>query len=181
MRSLRTQAVPERYVIFSHGKDGEPWSRKISGMAEIARAEGYRADSLDYRGLNTPRERITKLVEHCQKLPGELVLVGSSLGGYIAVAAASLLHARGLFLLAPALLMSELPPLRKGVIDCPTTIVHGWRDEVVPPAQSVEFAREYKATLHLLDSDHRMYDQLQTINYYFENFLIAIDLRFGYR
>ncbi len=173
--------MPERYVIFSHGKDGEPWSRKISGMAEIARAEGYRADSLDYRGLNTPRERITKLVEHCQKLPGELVLVGSSLGGYIAVAAASLLHARGLFLLAPALLLDELPPLRQGLIDCPTTIVHGWRDTVVPPEQSVEFARQYKATLHLLDSDHRMYDQLQTINYYFENFLIAIDLRLGYR
>ena len=109
--------MPERYVIFSHGKDGEPWSRKISGMAEIARAEGYRADSLDYRGLNTPRERITKLVEHCQKLPGELVLVGSSLGGYIAVAAASLLHARGLFLLAPALLLDELPPLRQKLID----------------------------------------------------------------
>jgi pimeloyl-ACP methyl ester carboxylesterase len=173
--------VPERYVIFSHGKDGEPWSRKISGMAEIARAEGYRADSLDYRGLNTPRERVTKLVEHCHKLPGELVLVGSSLGGYVAVAAASLLHARGLFLLAPALLMSELPPLRQGLIDCPTTIVHGWRDEVVPPEQSVEFARQYKATLHLLDSDHRMYDQLQNINYFFEHFLIAIDLRYGYR
>jgi pimeloyl-ACP methyl ester carboxylesterase len=173
--------VPERYVIFSHGKDGEPWSRKISGMSEIARAEGYRADSLDYRGLDTPRERITKLVEHCQKLPGELVLVGSSLGGYIAAAAASLLHARGLFLLAPALLLDELPPLRKGLIDCPTTIVHGWRDTVVPPEQSVEFARQYRATLHLLDSDHRMYDQLQTINYYFENFLIAIDLRLGYR
>lgn len=173
--------MPERYVIFSHGKDGEPWSRKISGMAEIARAEGYRADSLDYRGLNTPRERITKLVEHCQKLPGELVLVGSSLGGYIAVSAASLLHARGLFLLAPALLLDELPPLRQGLIDCPTTIVHGWRDTVVPPEHSVEFARQYKATLHLLDSDHRMYDQLQTVNYYFEHFLIAIDLRLGYR
>jgi pimeloyl-ACP methyl ester carboxylesterase len=173
--------VPERYVIFSHGKDGEPWSRKISAMAEIARAEGYKADSLDYRGLNTPRERITKLVEHCQKLPGELVLVGSSLGGYIAVTAASLLHARGLFLLAPALLMSELPPLRQGLIDCPTTIIHGWRDTVVPPEQSVEFARQYKATLHLLDSDHRLYDQLQTINYFFEHFLIAIDLRLGYR
>ena len=109
------------------------------------------------------------------------MLVGSSLGGYIAVVAASLLHARGLFLLAPALLLSELPPLRQGVIDCPTTIVHGWRDTVVPPEQSVEFARQYKATLHLLDSDHRMYDQLQTINYYFEHFLIAIDLRLGYR
>ena len=173
--------MPERYVIFSHGKDGEPWSRKISGMAEIARTEGYRADSLDYRGLNTAHERVTKLVEHCQRLPGELVLVGSSLGGYIATAAASLLHARGLFLLAPALLMEGLPPLRQGVIDCPTTIVHGWRDTVVPAEHSVEFARQYRATLHLLDTDHRMYDQLQTINFFFEHFLVAVDLRLGFR
>ena len=173
--------MPERYVIFSHGRDSEPWTRKITGLAEIARTEGYRADSLDYRGIDSPRERVTKLVEHCQKLPGELVLAGSSLGGYVAVAAASLLHARGVFLLAPALLMDGLPPLRAGVIDCPTTIVHGWRDTVVPPEQSVEFARQYRATLHLLDTDHRMYDQLQTINYFFEHFLVAIDLRSGYR
>ena len=139
--------MPERYVIFSHGRDSEPWTRKITGLAEIARSEGYRADSLDYRGIDSPRERVTRLVEHCQKLPGELVLVGSSLGGYVAVAAASLLHARGVFLLAPALLMDGLPPLRAGVIDCPTTIVHGWRDTVVPPEQSVEFARQYRATL----------------------------------
>jgi len=173
--------VPERYVIFSHGLNSEPWTRKITGLAEIARTEGYRADSLDYRGIDSPRDRVTKLVEHCQQLPGELVLAGSSLGGYVAVAAASLLHARGVFLLAPALLMEGLPPLRAGVIDCPTTIVHGWRDTVVPAEQSVEFARQYRASLHLLDTDHRMYDQLQTINYFFEHFLVAIDLRLGYR
>ena len=173
--------MPERYVIFSHGREGEPWSRKIVGLADIARSEGYRADSLDYRGIDSPRERIARLVEHCQKLPGELVLAGSSLGGYVAVAAASLLHARGVFLLAPALLMDDLPPLRKGVIDCPTTIVHGWRDTVVPAVKSIAFARKYKATLHLLDTDHRMYDQLQTINHYFAHFLVAIDLRLGFR
>ena len=109
------------------------------------------------------------------------MLAGSSLGGYVAVAAASLLHARGVFLLAPALLMEGLPPLRPGVLDCPTTIVHGWRDSVVPAAHSIEFARQYQATLHLLDTDHRMYDRLQTINHFFEHFLVAIDLRLGFR
>ena len=173
--------MPERYVIFSHGKDGEPWSRKITGLAEIARTEGYRADSLDYRGMDSPRDRVTKLVAHCQKLPGELVLAGSSLGGYVAVAAASLLHARGVFLLAPALLMVGLPPLRKGVIDCPTTIIHGWRDTIVPPEHSIRFAQQYQATLHMLDTDHRMYDQLQNVNFLFEHFLAAIDLRLGFR
>ena len=173
--------MPERHVIFSHGQAGEPWSRKISGLAEIARAEGYSVDSLDYRGIDAPLERVAKLVAHCQKLPGELVLAGSSLGGYVAVAAASLLHARGLFLLAPALLMEGLPALRDTAVDCPATILHGWRDTVVPPEHSVEFARRYRATLHLIDSDHRMYDQLQTVNFLFEHFLIATDMRLGLR
>ena len=173
--------MPERYIIFSHGQEGEPWSRKISGLAETARSEGYRADSLDYRGIDSPRDRVTKLVEYCQKLPGELVLVGSSLGGYVTVVAASLLHARGVFLLAPALLMEGLPPLRDGVIDCPTTIIHGWRDTVVPPEHSVQFAKRYRATLHLLDTDHRMYDQLQNVNFLFEHFLADVDLKLGFR
>ena len=173
--------MPDRYVIFSHGMDGEPWSRKISGLAHIARSEGYRADSLDYRGVDSPRERVTMLVEYCQKLPGDLLLVGSSLGGYVAVAAAALLHARGVFLMAPALLMDGLPPLRARVIDCPTTIVHGWRDEVVPLEQSVRFARDYRATVHLLDTDHRMYDCLPLVNHLFEQFLIDVDMREGFR
>jgi pimeloyl-ACP methyl ester carboxylesterase len=173
--------VPERFVIFSHGKDSEPWGRKLTGLADIARAEGYRADSLDYRGIDAPRERIAKLVDYCQKLPGELLLVGSSLGGYVATAAASLLHARGLFLLAPALMVEGLEPLRDGVIDCPTTIIHGWRDDIVPVEHSIRFAQRYRATLHLLDTDHRMYDRLQTVNYYFEHFLVDVDLRLGYR
>ena len=63
--------------------------------------------------------------------------------------------------MAPALLMEELPPLRERVIDCPAAIVHGWRDEVVPAEHSVRFAREYRASLHLLDSDHQLHDQLR--------------------
>jgi alpha/beta superfamily hydrolase len=107
------------------------------------------------------------------------VLAGSSLGGYVAVAAASLLHARGVFMLAPALLMEGLPPLRPRLLDCPTTIVHGWRDDIVPLEQSITFAREYRATVHLLDTDHRMYDQLPMLNHLFEQFLIDIDMREG--
>ena len=37
--------------------------------------------------------------------------------------------------------MPGLPPLRDRVLDCPTTIVHGWKDDVVPVEQSIEFRR----------------------------------------
>jgi fermentation-respiration switch protein FrsA (DUF1100 family) len=170
------ETVTSRHVVFSHGKESGPWGRKISALADVARSEGYESHSVDYRGLDEPRARVAKLVDFCKELSGDLVLVGSSLGGYVTVASASLLHARGLFLMAPALYMEGLPELRPGIVDCSTSIVHGWRDDVVPFEHSVRFAQTYKAALHLLESDHRLHNQLRVIQYLFEYFLIALDL-----
>lgn len=167
---------PRRYVVFSHGQDGEPWGTKASALAETARSEGYQPESVDYRGIDSPRDRMGRLMEFCQDLQGDLVLVGSSLGGYVSVAAASHLHARGVFLLAPAIYAEGLPELRKGVLDCPSMVVHGWQDEVIPYEQSMRFARAYGSSLHLVDDDHLLHRQLRLIRYLFEYFLIALDL-----
>jgi hypothetical protein len=40
---------------------------------------------------------------------------------------------------------------------------------------SIRFAREQKATLHVVDSDHRLLDQIRPINHYFSYFLYVID------
>ena len=168
--------MANRYVVFSHGKDSGPWGKKITALADVARAEGYEVESVDYRGIETVRGRIDKLIEVCKKLSGDLVLVGSSLGGYVTVAAASLLHARGAFVMAPALYMEGLPPLRERLLDCPAAVVHGWRDTVVPLQDSLRFAREYGAALHLVDADHQLHEQLRLIKYLFEYFLISLDL-----
>jgi hypothetical protein len=142
--------VSSRYVVFSHGKDSGPWGKKIAALADVARSEGYQAESVDYRGLEGPRERIGRLVDFCKELQGDLVLVGSSMDG--------------------------LPPLREGLLDCPATIVHGWYDDVVPFDHSVRFAKSYGAALHLLRGDHQLHNQLRVIQYLFEYFLIALDL-----
>ena len=168
--------MPSRHVVFSHGQEGGPWGRKITALADTARSEGFEPESVDYRGIDAPAERLARLMEFCKRLEGDLVLVGSSLGGYVSVAAASLLHARGVFLMAPALYLPGLPELRTGVLDCPATVVHGWHDDVVPYEHSVRFAKSYKAALHLLESDHRLHNQMRVIEYLFEYFLIALDL-----
>src|ERR1700686_4560721 len=155
-----TQApAASRHVVFSHGQESGPWGRKISALAEVAPSGGYVAHSVDYRRIEEPRARVAKLVDFCKELQGDLVLVGSSLGGYVAVASASLLHARGVFLMAPALYLEGLPELRAGVLDCPAAIVHGWGDDVVPYAHSMRFAQHYGAALHLLNADHRLHSQ----------------------
>jgi len=166
----------KRYVVFSHGQESGPWGTKITALAETARAEGYEVESVDYRGVETPGDRVARLADFCKDLHGELVLVGSSLGAFVSVAAAPTLHARGVFLMAPALYVPGLPKLRTGMLDCPATLVHGWHDTVVPYEDSVRFAKEYGAQLHLLASDHRLHDQLRFIKYLFEYFLIALDL-----
>ena len=169
-------AGPLRHVVFSHGKESGPWGRKISALAEVARSEGYEAHSVDYRGLDDPRQRVARLVDFCKELAGDLVLVGSSLGGYVAVASASLLHARGVFLMAPALHVPGLPEPGDRVLDCPATVVHGWRDDIIPFEHSVRFCKAHHAALHLLESDHNLHNQIRVIQYLFEYFLIALDL-----
>lgn len=165
-----------RYVVFSHGKESGPWGAKIAAMAEVARAEGFDVESVDYRGLDDPQDRITRLLAYCRNLQGRLVLVGSSLGAHVCTTASRLLRAEGLFLVAPAFYMpgheSLTPKPPEGI---PVTVVHGWRDEVVPVENSLRWARENQAALHIFESDHRMHDRIREINYLFEYFLVKLD------
>jgi pimeloyl-ACP methyl ester carboxylesterase len=178
------QGIPARprHVVFSHGLESGPWGRKISALAEVARDQGYEAHSVDYRGIRDPRERVARLVEFWKGLPGEegKVLVGSSLGGYVSVTAAfqlpllGLSRVQGLFLIAPALYLEGLPPLAGDPLNCPVSVVHGWRDEVVPFMDSVRFGSLHNAALHLLEGDHLLHQQLPLIQSVFERFLVAM-------
>jgi alpha/beta superfamily hydrolase len=104
-----------------------------------------------------------------------MVLVGSSMGGHVSAAAARRLRARGLFLLAPAFYMPGFEAYTPQDIDCPTAIVHGWRDDIVPVENSIRWAREHKAELHILESDHRLQDQIETICVLLRDFLGALN------
>jgi alpha/beta superfamily hydrolase len=167
--------MSEAYVVFSHGQESGPWGSKIAAMSEIARAEGFEIESVDYQGIDDPQDRVTRLLAFCKDLRGSLVLVGSSMGGWVSVAGSSLLQARGIFLLAPALYMPGYEKFSPRPAKCLTTIVHGWRDDVVPVENSIRFAREQQATLHVLDSDHGLLDQIRAINHFFSYFLFTLD------
>ena len=160
------------YVCFSHGKESGPWGSKISAMADLARDRGLEVESIDYRGMDDPLARVAKLVAHCQPLQKPLVLVGSSMGGHVAAAASAQLAAvRGLFLIAPAFYMPGYEALTPVPRAARITIVHGWRDDVVPVDNSIRFAREQHAGLHLIDGDHRLTDHIFEINRFFDWFL----------
>jgi len=101
--------------------------------------------------------------------------VGSSMGGHVSAAAAALLKPRGLFLLAPAFYMAGYEAYTPQDVECPTAIVHGWHDDIVPVENSIRWAREHQAALHLLNSDHRLEDQIEAICTLLRAFLTAID------
>jgi pimeloyl-ACP methyl ester carboxylesterase len=162
-------------VVFSHGKESGPWGSKITAMAAAVRDLGSAVESVDYRGLDDPGDRVRKLIAVGKELADPLVLVGSSMGGYVAAAAASQLGARGLFLLAPAFYMAGYEEYTPQDVACPTAIVHGWHDVIVPVENSIRWAREHQAALHLLNSDHRLEDQIEAICLLLRAFLIALD------
>jgi pimeloyl-ACP methyl ester carboxylesterase len=161
-------------VVFSHGKESGPWGAKITAMAAVVRDLNLPAESVDYRGIEDPSQRVEKLRAVGHELKGPLVLVGSSMGGHVAAAAASHLDTAALFLLAPAFYMRGFEKFTPQNISVPTAIVHGWRDDVVPADNSIRWAKEHRAMLHLLDSDHRLEDQIGTICTLLRHFLIAL-------
>ena len=151
-------------VIFSHGQESGPWGTKIRAMADAVRLRGHVADSIDYQGIKDPDVRVDKLIAACGDLDDPIVLVGSSMGGYVATAAAGAVGAKGLFVLAPAFHMEAHGLGTPSAPDIPMSIVHGWHDDVVPVDNSIRFARACSATLHIVDGDHRLTANIDTIN-----------------
>ncbi|HLN48500.1 MAG TPA: alpha/beta fold hydrolase [Steroidobacteraceae bacterium] len=161
-------------VVFSHGKESGPWGSKITAMAAVVRDLGHSVESVDYRGVDDARARVDMLIAAASRVPEPIVLVGSSMGGHVSAAAASLVRPRGLFLLAPAFYMPGLEAHTPQDVACPTAIVHGWRDTIVPVDNSIRWAREHKAALHVLDSDHRLEDRIAAVCTLLRTFLAEV-------
>ena len=158
-------------VVFSHGQESGPWGTKIRSMAERAKSLGCSVESIDYQGIADPSERVLKLVSECRDIDDRLILVGSSMGGHVATAAAEELRAVGLFVLAPAYYMPGYEALTPAPPSLPICLVHGWHDDIVPVENSIRFAQSCSATLHLVDGDHRLTANIDEINEYLSFFI----------
>ena len=162
-------------VVFSHGQESGPWGTKIRAMADRVTRAGCEAISIDYQGIADAGERVEKLVREASVIEDRLVLVGSSMGGHVATAAAERLGAVGLFVLAPAYFMPGYEELTPPPPDIPIFVVHGWRDDVVPVDNSIRFARQCGATLLVVDGDHRLTANLAEIERELSAFIAGLD------
>lgn len=158
-------------VHFVHGKESGPGGSKLAALSGVARDAGWKVSSLDYSHTTDPALRLEQLVTACAGERRPLLLVGSSMGGWVAAEAAQRLGARGVFLIAPAVYMPGYPSQAPVVPHEHTDIVHGWDDEVIPYANAVRFAQLRQCTLHLVQGDHRLTARIPLLRELFSAFL----------
>ncbi|MBN8715703.1 MAG: hypothetical protein J0H95_01800 [Xanthomonadales bacterium] len=158
------------HCILSHGFESGPDATKVTALAEAAGHLGWTHERPDYTDLDARREvtplgdvpaRIARLLglARAAAARGPLVLAGSSLGAYISGHVSLQVPVAGLFLMAPPVVMEGAPPMPAAAV--PTSVLHGWHDELIPAAQVVDWARARDARLLLVNDSHRLSDHVQ--------------------
>ena len=157
------------HCILSHGFESGPDATKVTALAEAAERLGWSHERPDYTDLDAKREagelgdvaaRVERLLGLAKAAAsrGPLVLAGSSLGAWISGRASLQVPVQALFLMAPPVAMKGAPPLDAARV--PTSIIHGWHDELIPALDVVEWARVRDARLLLVDDTHRLSDHV---------------------
>ena len=158
-------------VIFAHGREAGPWGTKIRILAQCAENYGCPVISRDDQDTQDPNVRVERLINEAQAVSGPLVLVGSSMGGYVAAKASASLEVVGLFLMAPAFGLPDYEDTRIAAKAKVLSIVHGWDDRVVPTDAVITFAERHRARLHLVPAEHALIEDVDYLARVFENFL----------
>lgn len=163
-------------IILSHGLESGPDATKVTALAAVARARGWREIRPDYRDLDAMRdpsrigERTARLLAHVPRDGGRLILAGSSMGAFCSALASLEVAVEALFLLAPPLAIAGYAP-RLDAADVPVAIVHGWDDELIPAVDVIDWAARRRATLHLVPDSHRLSDHVDIVARWFDAFL----------
>lgn len=159
------------HCIFSHGFESGPDATKVTALAEAADALGWTHERPDYTDLDAQRDvselgnvpaRLQRLLGLAQDAArrGPLVLAGSSLGAYISGLVSLQVPTAGLFLMAPPIRMGTAHPLDAAAV--PTSIIHGWRDELIAADEVIMWAQVRRDRLLLVDDSHRLTEHVES-------------------
>lgn len=172
------------HCILSHGFESGPDATKVTALAEVAERSGWSHERPDYSDLDARREvselgdvpaRLQRLLALADAAAarGPLLLAGSSLGAWISGQVSLRVPVVGLFLMAPPVRMGEA--LRLDGAAVPTSIVHGWHDELIPAAEVVGWAQSRDARLLLVDDSHRLSGHVEASAEAFAALLRSLD------
>ena len=158
-------------LIWCHGSLSQPWGAKSTALAEAAAQAGLTMEGPDFQDQEDPDRRVERLTGILSESEAPAILAGSSMGGYVAAAAAATCEVRGLFLLAPAFYLPGYAIHVFSGLPEAVTVVHGWDDDVVPAENSIRFAQQHSARLHLLPDGHRLSGSVDDLVPLFTRFL----------
>lgn len=161
-------------LIWCHGSLSVPWGAKSTAFAETAKSRGYTLEAPDFSDLENPDERVQRLIDDLTKSKAPAILIGSSMGSYVATAAARHAHIHGLFLLAPAFYLQGYDVHVFSGLPEAITVIHGWQDDVVPVENSIRFAKLHRGALHVLPDDHRLSDSIDTMTVLLDHFIQSL-------
>lgn len=153
------------HCILSHGFESGPDATKVTALAQAAGRLGWTHERPDYTDLDARHQaselgdvpaRLQRLLALARDAAarGPLVLAGSSLGAWISARVSLEVPVKALFLMAPPVAMGPAPALDAARV--PTSIIHGWDDELIPARQVVDWAHARRARLQLVDDSHRL-------------------------
>jgi pimeloyl-ACP methyl ester carboxylesterase len=185
-------------VVYSHGRFGSPWyGFKIEALRPIALRLGVNMISVRYpeeMSIEEMERELLQTVKNDVNVPGDLVFLSSSRGAYLSTRVARQAidfyqaeptrmdddktlprrHVLGQFVIAPAFYIKpdyypdQAPEPPAGMR---TVIVHGLDDTVISYENSVRFAKQFSAHLHLVTGGHRLNSQRAKLCLLFEEFL----------
>jgi predicted peptidase len=160
-------------VIFSHGKEGSPNGSKSKIIKKICQTNNTIFTTIDYKDCETVDERVVLLESEIRSKTNDLILVGSSMGGYVSAVCSNKYSTLGLFLIAPALYLSGYEIQHYQSMANNITVRHGWDDETIPVENSFKFCKIHNCSLIVEDDNHRMSKTRVELENHFQIFLNA--------
>jgi alpha/beta superfamily hydrolase len=146
-------------------------NKVVTTLAKTFAELGFVALRFNFRGVgasagefdsgNGEVEDALAVIDYAHQSFGELPLVlsGFSFGGYVAARVAQRLQPHQLVLVAPAVGRFEMPHVPHG-----TLVIHGDKDEVVPFAEALEWARPQQLPITVLpDAEHFFHGRLNQL------------------
>lgn len=163
------------HVFLSHGLESGPGGTKVQALKTLAESfENVQAHAIDHRSTKDPAVRLTQMQDAIAASgadPRNIILAGSSMGGWVCAQTSALTPVRGCFLLAPALALKGYPQSSPAIQAEHVQIIHGWDDDVVPPMPVIELAQLQALPALILADDHRLSNSLERISEEFQAFL----------
>ncbi len=173
--------IGETFMLYYlHGYQSSPTGEKATIFKRTLGAIPiiYHDDSPENLVISQCLYRISEVLRNDH----EVVLIGSSLGGYLA-ASTALTHmtVKQLILLNPAIIPPDIdlhtiegmplrileemkdPRLFEQKIPAPVIILRGTKDDLIPDEWILSFAKAQQATIQLYNDDHRFSKNLQNL------------------